>query len=105
MNLPKIALHVVFVRKIVFRETTLLQCNTAVGGARFERKVQSRIQGGAWGSGSPPSCPQDFFKIMQFAGNFKGKTPILSQVWAQVPPLGVKTLLAPLTKILDPRPK
>ena len=39
---------------------------------------------------------------MQFSGNFKGKTPILSKFWAQAPPLGSK-LLSPLTKILDPR--
>ncbi len=30
---------------------------------------------GPWGPGPP--CPQDFFKIMQFSGNFKGKPPIL----------------------------
>ncbi len=35
--------------------------------------------------------PQDFFKIMQFSGNFKGKPPILSKFWAQGPlPLGSK---------------
>ena len=40
-----------------------------------------------------PPCPQDFFKIMQFSGNFKGKSPIFSKFWAQGPPLGVKTPL------------
>ncbi len=53
------------------------------------------------GSRGPP-CP--FFKIMQFSGNFKGRTPILSTFWDQGPPIGVKTLLGPpMTKILDPR--
>ena len=31
---------------------------------------------------------------MQFSGNYKGKNPILSKFWAQVPP-GVKTRLGP----------
>ena len=48
------------------------------------------------------SCPQDFFEIMQFAGNFKGNPPILSKFWAQGP-LAIKLGRAPLTKILDPR--
>ncbi len=39
---------------------------------------------------------------MQFSGNFKGKTPILSKFWAQAPPLRSKLRWAPLTKILDP---
>ncbi len=39
---------------------------------------------------------------MQFSFNVKGKTPILPKFWAQAP-LGVKTPLGPLTKILDPR--
>ena len=39
------------------------------------------------GSRGPP-CPQDFLKIMQFLGNFKGKPPILSTFWAQGPPWG-----------------
>ena len=30
-------------------------------------------------------CSQDFFKIMQFLGNFKGETLILSKFWAQGP--------------------
>ncbi len=38
--------------------------------------------------GLGPPCHQDFFKIMQFSGNFKGKTPILSKFWAQGPPWG-----------------
>ncbi len=47
------------------------------------------------GPGGPgPLCPKDFFKIMQFSGNFRGKTLILSKLWAQGP-LGVKTLLGP----------
>ncbi len=35
-------------------------------------------------------CPQEFFKIKQFSRNFNGKTPILSNFWAQGPPLGLK---------------
>ncbi len=54
---------------------------------------QKRIQGA-------PPCPQDFFLIMKFSGNFKGKTPILSIFWAQGPPLRSKLCWAPLTKIL-----
>ncbi len=46
-----------------------------------------------------PPCP---FTIMQFPGNFKEKSPILSKFWAQGPYSEVKTLLAHLTKILDP---
>ncbi len=39
------------------------------------------------------------FKIMQFSGNVKGKTPILSKLWAQSPPpTGVKTLFGPPDK-------
>ncbi len=48
-----------------------------------------------------PLASQDFFKIMQFSGNFKGKTLILGKFWAQGPPLGVKTPLGPPD--LDPR--
>ncbi len=33
--------------------------------------------------GSP--CPQGFLKIMQFSGNCKGKTRVLSNFWAQGP--------------------
>ncbi len=40
------------------------------------------------GPRSPPPCPQDFFKIMQFSDHFKGKTPILSKFWAQDFPWG-----------------
>ncbi len=46
-------------------------------------------------------CPQDLFKIMQFSGNFDGKTPVVSTFWAQGP-LGSKLGWAPLTKILNP---
>ena len=54
--------------------------------------------------GVRPPLPQNFFKIVQFSGNSKGKPPILSKFWAQGPPLGVKTPLgSPLIKILDPR--
>ena len=53
------------------------------------------------GLGAWPPLPPDFFKIMQFSGNFKGKTPILSKLWAQGP-LGSKLWWALLTKILDP---
>ena len=48
-----------------------------------------------------PLAPKIFFKIIQFSGNFEGKSPILSRFWAQGPPPGVKTPLGPLTKILD----
>ena len=41
-------------------------------------------------------------KIVRFADNFKGKTPILSKFWDQGSPLGSKLSWAPLTKILDP---
>ena len=51
---------------------------------------------------SPRPAPQDLFKIMQVLDNFGGKIPILSKFSAQALP-GVKTPLAPLTKILDPR--
>ncbi len=35
--------------------------------------------------GPGPPCPQDFFKIMQFSSNFKGRPTILSKFWAQPP--------------------
>ena len=50
---------------------------------------QQRVLEGALGA---PPCPQDFCRIMQFSGSFKGKNPILSKFWAQPPP-GVKTWL------------
>ncbi len=53
---------------------------------------QQRIQG-AWGPGPP--LPPRFLQLMQFSGNFKGKSPILSKFWAQGPPLGVKIPLGP----------
>ena len=66
----------------------------------LQSNVSSRPRGPA-GPGPSP-YPQDFFKIMQFSGNFKGKTPILSKFWAQgPPPLGSKLRWAALTKILD----
>ncbi len=40
-----------------------------------------------WG---PTPCPKDFLKIMQFSGNFKGRTLILSKFWAQGPSLESK---------------
>ena len=48
--------------------------------------------------GARPLCPQDFFKFMQFSGNFKGKPLILSKFWVHS-----KLHWPPLTKILDPR--
>ncbi len=42
--------------------------------------------GGLCGPGPP--CSQEFSKIMQFSGNFKGKNPILRKFWAQGPPWG-----------------
>ena len=48
------------------------------------------------GRPGPPLSPRSF------SGNFKGKPVyILNRFWAQ-PPSGVKTLLGPLTKIVDP---
>ncbi len=38
----------------------------------------------------PPPCPQDFFEIMQFSGNFKGKTPIFEQILGSAPPFRSK---------------
>ena len=58
----------------------------------------SGSRGEPWRLGLPTPCPQDFFKIMQFSGNFKGKTLFRANFG-----LGVKTPLAPLTKILDLR--
>ncbi len=58
--------------------------------------------GGSYSSGSRgpgPPCPEDFFKIMQFSGNFEGK----NLFWAN---FGLRPRWAPwipLTKILDPR--
>ena len=43
------------------------------------------------------------FKVMQFSGNCKGKTPYFEQILGSGPPLGSKFYWAPLTKILDPR--
>ena len=31
----------------------------------------------------PPFAPKIFFKIVHFSGNFKGKPPVLSKLWAQ----------------------
>ena len=45
--------------------------------------------------GPAPLVPKILFKIMQFSGNFKGKTPILSKFWAHGPSSGVKTSLGP----------
>ena len=59
------------------------------------------MKGGSWGPG--PLSPIYIFQIMQFSGNFKGQTPILSKFWAQGLPLGSKLGWAPLTKILDLR--
>ena len=61
---------------------------------------QQRIQG-ALGDWALP-CPQDFFKIMQFSGTFRGK-PLFWANFGLRPPLWVKIPLVPLTKILDPR--
>ena len=43
-------------------------------------------------------APQDFFKIMQFSGNFKGKIHILSTFWAQGPLLGQNSTGPPWPK-------
>ncbi len=55
---------------------------------------------GPWGAG-PPLAPKIFF-FMQFSGNFKEK-PCFEQRGSGPPPLGVKTPMPPLTKILDLR--
>ncbi len=51
------------------------------------------------GLGAEPPLPQDFFKIMHFSGNFKGRTPISSKLWAQgsghLPPIEVQSPLGP----------
>ncbi len=65
--------------------------------ALTHRRTPRNFSSGSRGEGP---CPQDFFfKIMQFSGNFKGKTPILSKFWAHAR----KQLHCPLTKILDLR--
>ncbi len=46
--------------------------------------------GDPWGSGPP--CPQDFFKSCSFQAILR-ENPYFEQIWAQGPPLGVKTLL------------
>ena len=59
---------------------------------------------GGLGSRVPPPWPPRFLQNHAVSGNLKGKIPILRTFWAQgPPPFGVKTLLAPPTKILDPR--
>ena len=51
--------------------------------------------------GRAPPCPQDFFKIMHFAGNFKGK-PLFKPLLGLRAVSGVKTPLdSPWPKILD----
>ncbi len=56
------------------------------------------------GSGGPgPPCPQDFFKIMQFSGNSKGKPLFWANFGLSPPLLGSKINWVPLTKILNPR--
>ncbi len=40
--------------------------------------------------GLSPPCPQDFFKIIQFSGNFKEKKPYFEQMLGSGPPLGSK---------------
>ncbi len=58
----------------------------------FDSEIQHHNLGvPAADPGGPAPLPQDFFLNMQFSGNFKGKTPILSKLWAQAPPpLGSK---------------
>ncbi len=57
----------------------------------FGVSLHERIQGG-------PPCSQDFFKIMQFSRNFKGRTPILSKFWGSGPPLGQNSTGPPWPK-------
>ena len=47
-------------------------------GAAIHKRIQRA-------GGPGPHSPQDFLKMMQFAGNFKEKLPILSKFWAQAP--------------------
>ena len=49
---------------------------------------------GGLGTRAPP-CPQYFFKIMQFSGNFWGKTPYFEHILGSALPLGVKIPMAP----------
>ena len=64
----------------------LLQGLSAIEG----KSVEGMAQADPGGPGGPaPPCQQDFFKIMQFSGNFE-ETPILSTFWGQGPLLGSK---------------
>ena len=97
-------------------QTLLLQSQAQTQQSRMLQICQvgnSVADPGGGGSGAQaPPCPQDFFKIMQFSGNFKGKTPIFSKFRDQAP-FGVQTLLGPpgqnpgfaTSLILDPRLK
>ncbi len=73
--------------------SALLHKTSVVGGGFTENTNNRSGSRGPWGPGSPSPLPQDLVKIMQFSGNFKGKTPMLSKSWAQ--DLRVKTKLVP----------
>ena len=68
----------------------LKQCdaNASSDETQTARVAKSgKISSGSRGPGGPsPLCPQEFFKIMQFSGNFKGKPLNLSKFWTQGPP-------------------
>ncbi len=49
------------------------------------------------GLGPGPPCPHDFFKIMQFWRNFRGK-PLFWQIAGSGPPLGAKLCWPPWPK-------
>ena len=57
---------------------------------------------GTWGPGSPPSLPPRFFSKSCSFQAILWENPYFEQILGSGAPWGVKTLLAPLTKILDP---
>ena len=61
----------------------------------FPHVVRSAQRSSGSRGGRTPCPPPRFLQNVQFSGNFKGKTPILSKFWAQGPPLGVKIPLGP----------
>ena len=74
-----LSLHPVHTMEIAFGNRILISssCHVSNVGLTLLAKVclpALADPGGPWGLGPP--CPQDFFKIMQFSGNFKGKKPL-----------------------------
>ncbi len=61
---------------------------------RYNRNIKiKQVDPGGLGARVPP-CTQDFFKIMQFSGNFKWET-LFWAIFGLRAPLGVKTPLDP----------